>query len=208
MRLRDHVVRLASGAPHGSRPAAAVLMLVVAVASLTSGLGEAPGVLMWQRDALASGEFWRLLSGHAVHLNAQHLLMNLVGLGLLTELLCERLEAAGFVSLLLASALGAGLLLWLLEPQLRWYAGLSGVLHGLWAGAASLNWLRDRRWIDLLALSALAVKLAGASPLDVGIPVVVEAHWYGALSGLLWLALRLALRLALQRAYQQRAIFD
>lgn len=177
----------------GLRTAVIALMAVMVVASYLSGFAEtaglASGPLIWEREAIAGGQWWRLLSGHAIHLNERHLLMNLLGLFFVTELLCERTTVPQFMSLIIVSALGVGLLLWLLQPQLQWYAGFSGVLHGLWSGSAGLNWIRDRTRIDLIALLALTVKLAGFNMVIADIPVVPEAHLYGALSGLLWLTL-------------------
>lgn len=90
----------------------------------------------YERSALLAGEEWRLLTAHLVHMNGMHLLFNLAGLFLLCELLWLDLPIRHGAGLLLISALGVGLLLWWLQPGLAWYAGMSGALHGLWAGCA------------------------------------------------------------------------
>jgi len=150
--------------------------------------------LQWQREALAYGQHWRLLTAHLVHLDALHLLLNLFGLLLICELLWDDMAMNHALTLLLASALGVSLLLWINQPQLRWYAGMSGVLHGLWAGCAGAALLRKKNMFYLGALLLLAAKLAYQSDNQTGsmssMPVVPVAHLYGALSGLVWLALR------------------
>lgn len=146
--------------------------------------------LMWQRDALSNGQYWRIITAHLVHLNLRHLLLNLLGLVLICELLADDLLLSELLRLLLISALGVSLLLWLNQPQLIWYAGLSGVLHGLWTGCAGAGFLRKKNLFYAGALLLLAVKLA-CPPDSLGaLPVVPVAHLYGALSGLLWLCLR------------------
>ena len=88
------------------------------------------------------------------------------------------------------AAIDAGL--WWLEPQLQWYVGLSGLLHGAWAAGALRQALRPGRlgWVmvALLALKLLLEQRSGASLLVTGLPVVTVAHLYGALGGLAALA--------------------
>ncbi len=166
--------------------------LLLAVPSVAANwLPGALAALGWQRAALDDGQWMRLLSAHVVHLNLHHLLFNLFGLLLIAELLLEGWRRADILSLSLAGAFGTSLLLWCCEPRLQWYGGLSGLLHGLWAGAALDGWLRARGWLQAGALVALAVKLAWLNPAttSAGMPVVAVAHLYGAASGLAWAAL-------------------
>jgi rhomboid family GlyGly-CTERM serine protease len=93
----------------------------------------------YDRAALQSGEVWRLVTGHLVHLDSRHLLFNLAGLFLLCELLWQDMPLSRGLALLGVTMLGvSGLLLWL-HPELAWYAGLSGALHGLWSGSALMG---------------------------------------------------------------------
>lgn len=145
---------------------------------------------MWQRGALENGQYWRLISAHLVHLNLRHLMLNLLGLIVICELIWDDLALADALALLLFSALGVSLLLWSNQPQLIWYAGLSGVLHGLWAGCPGAGFLRQKSLFYASALLLLAVKLAFPSQMVTALPVASVAHLYGALSGLLWLGLK------------------
>lgn len=169
------------------------LLALVSVAGTV--LPGAQAILEWQRVAIGGGQWVRLLSAHIAHLDTYHLLFNLLGLLLVVELLMERWRASAILSLCIVSALGTSLLLWLCEPGLQWYVGLSGLLHGLWGGAALTGWLRTRGWLHAAALLALAAKLAWLNPaaaiitLAPDMPVVPVAHLYGAASGLVWASL-------------------
>ena len=165
-------------------------VLLVLMAGLLMLWPAAQSALMWQRQSLAQGQWWRLITAHLVHIDARHCLLNLAGLLLITELFWDALRLAEGLALLLTCALGVSLLLLLLQPQLLWYAGLSGVLHGLWAGCAGAALLRTKNAFYAIALLVLAIKLTLLPSPASAIPVVPAAHWYGALSGLFWLALR------------------
>ena len=181
------------------RAACAAMTVIVVTASLLAGF-SADNPLVWQREGIVHGEGWRLFSAHLVHLNPQHLVMNVLGLWVVTELLCETLTARQWISLLTVCALGTSLLLLLLQAQLQWYAGLSGVVHGLWSGGAAFRWLHERKSASLLALLALFARLLSGIHIVSEFPVIAEAHWYGAFSGLLWVVLA--------RAHERRPVFD
>lgn len=177
-----------------------VLSIALLCLALASG-GEA--VRAWarfEREGVEMGQFWRLLSGHFVHLGWSHLAMNLVALLLLGALL-ERamtpLEWAG-TTLAAAAFIDAGL--YWLDSGVQWYVGLSGILHGLLAFGA-LKLLRQRSGIGVALVVGLAAKLLwerrfgpiGLSEASTGGPVVVAAHLYGAAGGAVWAALLAAI---------------
>jgi len=144
--------------------------------------------LRYERQALASGEWWRLISAHWVHLNARHLWLDSAGLVLLWSLYARALRAWQWLLVLAggSAAIDAGLWWW--QPQLQWYVGLSGILHGVWAAGAVAEGRRQGGWAWLMLL-VLAVKLfleqqSGGSLLVGDFPVVTVAHLYGALGGL------------------------
>lgn len=99
-------------------------------------------VLRYDRIPILSGELWRLLSGHLVHMNTPHLMLNLLALFLLCELLWRDMPAWQGAGLMTVGSLGVSALLFTFHPELAWYAGLSGALHCLWAGCALLGCLK------------------------------------------------------------------
>lgn len=144
--------------------------------------------LRYVRKAIAAGEFWRLLTAHLVHLNFGHAALDIAGLLLLWALFARDLSPGRWALVILAAAAAVDGGLWFGDPFIEWYVGSSGVLHGVLAAAVFIR-LR-RRDIEGWPLAGLLVaKLAyeqirGAMPFDGGMPVVVDAHLYGALGGL------------------------
>lgn len=155
-----------------------------------SGGPASPG-LRYERVFLLE-QPWRLLTGHLVHLGSSHLLLNLAGLALIAWVFAPGLAALQWLWLLFVSVFAIDLGFWLLEPQLEWYVGLSGVLHGLLLGAALLDDGLERRmrWflVAVVVAKLLWEQWAGALPFTAeaaGGPVVVAAHWYGGIGGVM-----------------------
>jgi len=153
---------------------------------------EGREILRYERGAIANGEYWRLLSGHIAHLGPQHLWLNLAGL-LLVWLLVGRLYSSRdwlLVVLVCVLAMDAGL--WVFDPALHWYVGLSGMLHGLLL-AGAIRGLRTLPGESVVICAVVAAKLAyeqfvgplPGSESAAGGAVIVNAHLYGALGGTL-----------------------
>jgi len=146
-------------------------------------------LLMWNREAITAGEWWRLFSAHIVHLDSSHLQLNLIGLVLIVVSLCQSMTLWELITLLVTCACGTSYLLLYLQPNLHWYVGLSGVLHGVWAAAAALCWMDLQKRVAMCAWFVLIVKLIFSNHEITDMPVVSDAHVYGAASGLAWACL-------------------
>ena len=170
------------------------LALLLAALCLVLQLGgeSAQDLFQFQRAGIAQGQLWRLVTAHLIHLGWSHALMNLAALGLVIYLLADGVGALSVLGLILASSLSVDAGLWFLQPELQWYVGLSGVLHGLLVGLLLLQWFGNGRghlWLILL----LSVKLAwegtmGPLPMTAELasgPVVTVAHLYGTVGGVL-----------------------
>lgn len=166
------------------------LLLCVALLLAPVAGGE-PLEMLWryERAAVGSGQWWRLLTAHLVHLDAGHALLNSVGLVLLWALfarsyrLTQWLLAVGITVV----AIDAGF--WFLSTDLQWYVGASAVLHGVFA-CGCLALIRQRDPIGIIAGLLFVAKLAwehihGPLPFEERHPVVTVSHAYGALGGLL-----------------------
>jgi rhomboid family GlyGly-CTERM serine protease len=168
-----------------------LLGLICAIVVLLSLTGETVTLaLRYERAAVLRGEYWRLLTAHLVHGSLRHLLLNLAGLGLIATLFARDFRPLEWLWIGLASTLAIDIGFVFFEPQLDWYVGLSGVLHGLLAAGAVAWWRTEPKPLALALSLILVGKLAweqtrGALPLSGDLPVVVNAHLYGAIGGVI-----------------------
>lgn len=180
--------RWTSGPPRAELWLLGLVLLAVVLLSLFGESGRL--ALRYEREAVLHGEYWRLLTGHLVHGNAQHLVLNGAGLGLIAALFARDYTWRAWLLIALVSLLAIDAGFVFCEPQLVWYVGFSGVLHGALAAGAVAWWRHESRLLALLLSAILLGKLAweqwqGALPLSGDLPVVVDAHLYGALGGAL-----------------------
>ncbi|MDM7321884.1 MAG: rhombosortase [Gammaproteobacteria bacterium] len=160
------------------------------------------GLALWgyDRQAIGDGQVWRLLTGQLVHLNAVHLVLNLLGLaGVMAVWSRELAHPVALLGMFLGGVCAVGLGLWWLVPEVAWYAGASGVLHGLFAAGIVLALgtslrLRAVAAMGLLLKLALEAHLGTGSAELIGAPVIHAAHQFGAFGGvvsaLAWRLLR------------------
>lgn len=145
----------------------------------------------YERAGIEAGQWWRLVSGHLVHLGWTHLALNLTALWMLVALMRAPLSVFQWLVLLGCSMFLIDLGLYAFEPGVVWYVGLSGVLHGV-AVVVGVRLRRTDKWSGWILLVGLVCKviaeqLFGASSWSIaasGGPVVVAAHLYGGLGGL------------------------
>jgi rhomboid family GlyGly-CTERM serine protease len=150
--------------------------------------------LQYHRTHIGDGELWRPISAHLTHLGWGHLIMNLVGFWFILALFPAPQSPLRCLILLSLLILGTSAGLWLFSPEVTWYRGLSGVLHGLLCWGA-LKQLKEQPGVSLFILTFVVIKLAweqwqgplpGSESMAAG-SVIVDAHLYGAITGvILW----------------------
>jgi len=182
--------KVVAGIVHGHWLIPAFITIIACIVAL--GGDDASQWLRYDRSAIGNGQYWRLLSGHFTHMSVSHLVLNVAGLYLVWFLVGNWLSVAGWISVLFVGVAGIDLGFWLLDKNLVWYVGLSGLLHTLLvAGAIAGLWKRrgESLVILLIVFAKIAYEqIAGPMPgseLTSGGPVVVNAHFYGALAGLI-----------------------
>lgn len=174
------------------RPYYLPLILALCVTLIALGGSELSALFRFEREAILHGQLWRLFSGHLVHLGWSHLWLNIAGLALIWALVGHCFMTRQWLFILAGLALGIGLGLLAFNPELTWYVGLSGVLHGMLV-AGSIAEIRSGRrsgYVLLILLGAKLIweQLAGPLPGSVasaGGAIIIDAHLYGGLCGIL-----------------------
>jgi rhomboid family GlyGly-CTERM serine protease len=176
-----------------------IILATLSFAAMLGGI-ETLLWLRYDRAKILGGEAWRIVTGHIVHLGWMHFFLNLAGLALIWLLFGRIYTALQWGIVVLACAVGISLGFMFMHPELTWYVGLSGVLHGMFVAGAVASLFAGNR-AEWLLLGLLIVKmvweqlrgsLAETEHLIGGL-VIVDAHLYGALIGL---AIALAFRVA------------
>lgn len=159
----------------------------------------AADLLVYDRAALARGEVWRLLTAHAVHYSAAHLLNNMLVLGCAAWLVETRYRS-DWLCIVALSAVAICAAVFVFEPHIARYAGASGVSLALLTYAALRGLGENRRWriVCTMVLATIFLKLAAENLFDwqlvnwkqeAGFVTVTLSHAVGACIGvLIWLA--------------------
>jgi len=180
---------------NGDRAYGLALLAAVALFLLPEIDGAAArDALSYQRAALAEGQWWRLLTAHFVHLDLEHAALNAMGLVLMWALFARDYPPLRWLAIYLGTALTVSAGLWWFSPEVAWYVGASGALHGVMT-AGTLAHLRRGDLDGWILAIFIVVKLgyeqyAGALPFAGSPDTVVDAHLYGAIGGVVLALLR------------------
>lgn len=185
----QHAAKIFTG-PQGMNHWLVFMLAVLLFGLFVQWLWPTAGfALRWQAD-WAAAEYWRLLTGHFVHLSVLHAGMNMAALLLLWVLFLRDWRPRMDVVLMALSLPLTGLLLSF--SQYSWYLGFSGVLHG-WLLLGALRLWPAQRAFSIALIVALLVKLcwepnnpaAAAEAELIGGPVAYVAHQAGVLAMIL-----------------------
>jgi len=170
-----------------------VLPVIIALISIIIAFsGETVSdLLRYDANAIKNGEVWRLLTAHFVHLSLPHLWLNLAGLMLVFAFFSQCVSVKYWLFSLGVSAVSISVLIYFLNPEIMWYVGLSGILHGLFVLGGIAD-IQHRKWegigftviiLGKVFYEQIAGPLPGSEE-TAGGPVLVDAHFYGAMIGL------------------------
>lgn len=172
-----------------------IFFFLVAIISLILGVTSdfTTPYLRYDSQAISQQyEIWRLFSANIIHLGWSHLFLNLAGLLLIYVFFSSCLATRYWIFTFFSCGIAISLFVLIFNPEIRWYVGLSGVLHSLFilGGIADI---RVRKWEGISFTLIVIIKvvyeqIAGPLPGSedaAGGPVLVDAHFYGVILGIL-----------------------
>lgn len=166
------------------------VLLIAGCSSLSASLQVFADYFIYWRDYLPI-EFWRLWTAHWVHVGWIHFLLNILAFACL-PFIFPHVRNWHLLALYLILPPFISVIFFFCFPYIVAYAGLSGVLHGIYV-AVALAYLKfkNERKFALLVLSLVLIKIIwenifgnqGTAQL-IGSPILIEAHLIGAIGGL------------------------
>lgn len=150
--------------------------------------------IYWRVDLFP--EIWRLWTGHWVHVGWIHYALNILTF-ICLPFIFPRVRVWHFVALFLILSPLISLSFYYFLADIEAYAGLSGVLHGMFTTIAIVHLLypKERMFATLVLLLILGKLIwentfggSGTAEL-IGSPVLVEAHLLGVIWGMVIAAL-------------------
>ena len=192
------------GLTDGDRAVYPWSFLGLAVAAVAIQIAGAFGpswsaALIFDRDAIAAGQVWRLWTGHLVHFGWPHCAVDTAVLLYLGWVIAWPHLAVRRGALIVLPLFISGAI-YLFDPGVGYYAGLSALNLGLFVFLAIQSWRRDRSdwlWPAVLfvCLGEIALEAArGGSGggliafSDPSVRIAISAHLAGVVGGLvLWL---------------------
>lgn len=148
--------------------------------------------LHFQRDLFINGEYWRGLTGHFLHTNINHLLLNISGVALLWALHGEFYNRINYIFVFIFCAGTTTFGVYVFSPEIMRYVGLSGVLHGLFIWGAVKD-IQNKDKTGYLLITAIILKVAYEQFMGpsediaklISATVAIDAHLWGMIGGII-----------------------
>jgi rhomboid family GlyGly-CTERM serine protease len=144
--------------------------------------------LNYERTAIADGQWWRLLTANVVHFDFEHTVLNLLSFVLMWALFVRDYTPWRWLAIYSCASLAVCVGLWFFTPEITWYVGASGALHGVLA-AGTLAHLRrgdlDGPVLVIVLIAKLGYEqLVGPMPYSDPTTTAMDAHLFGMIGGL------------------------
>lgn len=174
-------------------PPTVVTYTLIAINVLMFGLQTiAPGLerqlVLWP-PAVADGQWWRLFTSAFLHYGIAHILFNMWALWVIGPSLEKWLGRWRFLGLYVLSALGGGVLVYLLSPLNSATAGASGAIFGLFGATFVIGKRVGMDVRGVVALIVINLAFTFVLPMLSSQQISWQGHIGGLLTGMLvsWL---------------------
>jgi rhomboid family GlyGly-CTERM serine protease len=134
-----------------------VTLTVVAGALLIASVPAFHQLLIYDRERILAGEFWRMFTGHWVHLSPRHLLLDASAVAAIGSL-AETNNRVRFATLCLLAPILISAASLILAPDMHRFCGLSAVAMAAWTFLASNSLVAHKS--PALSIAMLAAALA------------------------------------------------
>lgn len=165
------------------------ILFIAACMSLSASLQVFQELFIYWRPSFFA-DIWRWWTAHWVHVGWVHYLLNMMAFACL-PFIFPHVKNRYLVALLLLLPPLVSLSFYYFYPHVEAYAGLSGILHGMYIAVSIyfLQFKKERKFAVLVIALATAKivweNLFGSLETSqlIGSPVLVEAHFLGSVSG-------------------------
>lgn len=166
-------------------------------------------VLEYNKIEVQQGQYWRIFTGHLLHTNSYHLWLNLAALVLLALLHNKFYSPLLLLAFYIFTAAAVSLGIFLFTPNMLFYVGLSGVLHGLFVLGALFDIKHNDKTGYLLfigvILKVLHEQIYGATDSLkqlIEADVAINAHLFGMCAGIVFFFLHTLYRIYLAKLHK------
>jgi rhomboid family GlyGly-CTERM serine protease len=172
----QQIVAAARRAALVSLPALAAVLLALLPASCNE-------TLQYDRMRVRAGELHRLVTCHFTHWNGEHAAWDTVTFAALA-LACSMRNRRTYLATLVVAAIGVSSGIFIFQPQMTDYRGLSGLDSALFALLAvdlARHRARARQWTWVVALAAVGAGFVAKIAIEIhyGAAVFVQSHAAG-----------------------------
>jgi len=160
---------------------------------------ESIDALNYQQALVSDGQWWRVFTANLCHSNWNHWTLNIVGLWLM-DVWYKPVISLKIRNLLLFFCMFTNVALLHTFLDIGWYVGLSGALHGYLLGGAIISFATSKI-VNSLIIVITTIKLIVENVWQIntetaeliGAEVLEEAHFFGAIAGLFFVAVFLVI---------------
>ena len=146
--------------------------------------------LMYHREAIIDGQYWRFISAHLVHSNGWHLLLNLASLLMIGWLFSQHLSVILWLLVFVCAALSISAAYFWIAPEFDYYVGISAVLYAVIIVGALLEIKQQplMATVILLVVTGRVIWQQFSGSVDalaelIDQRVAIESHLFGIITG-------------------------